>query len=57
MDALAISDAHTSETTSEVSPRPNGVEQDKGQQGENKFQKAIAAWRGILRSPSTKTAV
>ena len=45
MDALALSEANI--PRSEPAASDNGVEENSPGQGENKFQKAIAAWRSM----------
>jgi len=45
MDALALSEANV--PRSEPAASDNGVEENSPRHGENKFQKAIAAWRNI----------
>ncbi|KAK5446741.1 hypothetical protein LTS15_009674 [Exophiala xenobiotica] len=45
MDALALSEVNV--PRSEPAASDNGVEENSPGQGENKFQKAIAAWRNI----------
>jgi hypothetical protein len=45
MDALALSEVNV--PRSEPAASDNGVEENSPGQGENKFQKAIAAWRSM----------
>ena len=49
MDALALSEANATGLEGDEHPSPS-AEQRSPAEGENKFQKAIAAWRGMFGS-------
>ncbi len=56
MDAFALSETNAPEADEEGPSSKNGTEEIPHSENENKFQKAIAAWRGMQStvSPSVR---